>query len=325
MIALIVAVEILAVGRGAAQAPSCAGDDAAAATRALAEGARAADRAAAALRRHRAEDAARAWTEALAAYDRACAAGSGEALERRAIPLFRLQRPVEAAESLDAYLEGYPLDEHEGELARRIATNLRAIERSLATVVVRTSPADAEISIGGRYRGRGPERRGRVLADTSVAIAVRGEGFEHFHEERTFTAGETHEVIVSLTPRSAPVAAEPVIVAAVPGPVLLPVAEPARTGPSHGLLIAGIVTGALGALSLVLGTLLVLESEGFGLALVGDPGDAGLVGASVLIGGSVVGAVGIGLLIANAVSGPREGTALRCAPGWASGSCRVRF
>jgi hypothetical protein len=181
------------------QAPlTCAGsapDQAAAAT---AEGDR--EAALAVRRRAGSEQARAAWARALSAYQRACAAGDDGALERQAIPLFRLGRIVEAAGSLDAYLARHPIDSFESALRARIQANQRAIERVSATVELTLEPAEAEVVVGMHRAGRGPSVVARAVAGAPVAIEVRSPGRLPHREVLTLEPGERRALAVRLDP-----------------------------------------------------------------------------------------------------------------------------
>lgn len=314
----------------AAQTPLCNGTDATGASRALEAGDRAADRAAAALRRRRADEAERGWTEALAAYDRACAAGADEALERRAIPLFRLGRAVEAAESLDAFLASHPLEGLEPDLARRVAANLRAIERSVATLVVEAQPENAEVRIDGVPRGTG-HARVRVRAETSITIEASAPGHTPFRLVSTFAAGATHTVDATLAPREAeppasllaPVASESAQASA----LLRPVEVRGQERPKDtALLVAGVVVGAVGVATAFTALPFLLNSEQPGMSFLDDTTTAGHIAAGLFIGAGALALTSIGLFIGYAASGGEEPvTELACGLVGAGGGCLGRF
>jgi hypothetical protein len=313
-----------------AQVPTCGGTDTTLAASALEDGDRAADRAAAALRRRHASEAERAWTEALAAYDRACAAGADEALERRAIPLFRLGRAVDAAESVDAFLAAHPLAELEAGLARRVTANLRAIERAVATVVVRARPEDAEVRVDGAPRGAG-DVRVRVASETSVTIEASAEGHVPFRLVSTFAAGATHTVDATLARREAespvPLLA-PVAPAAVQAPALLrPVEVRGRERPKDtGLVVAGVVVGAVGVATALTALPFLLSSEQIGTSFLDDTTTAGHIAAGLFLGAGALALTSIGLFIGYATSGGEEPVqALACGLTGRGAACVGRF
>jgi hypothetical protein len=319
----------------ASSAPTCRGVDTEGAARALADGDRAADRAAAATRRHRTDDARRAWAEALAAYDRACAAGTDEALERRAIPLFRLERAVEAATSLDAFLATHPLESLAPPLARRVAANLRAIERAVATVVVTTEPVSAQVTLEGAPAGVGPTVRLRVAPETSVTIRAHADGFEPFRMTSTFGAGGPHAIDARLRALAQTVPEAASATTRAPTPLLVP-ASPSGSGdqagshvlrgPDYGLLAGGLVTAGAGILATVTGILFVLESEARGnVVILGDTEAAGILGGVMLSLTGALTAGSIALFVVFAVSSDDDGTAARCGPSGLGLGCVARF
>ncbi len=322
----VVGVLVLAcASRVHAQVPPCEGDDAAAAATALDEGDRAADRAAAALQRHHAGDAEAAWSEALAAYDRACAAGEDQALERRAIPLFRLGRVAEAASSLDTFLADHPADQLDRAQARRVAANLRAIERRVATLVITPTPLTAVVTVGGIERGVGTVRV-RVAAETSVTVVARAEGYARFRLSSTYSVGE-HEVRADLiaTEEVAPeTEVEDEAIAPIQTERVLAV-YPAPPRERTPLLIPGIVLAGLAGVAAIWGALFVVESETDALQFIGNRGDAGLVGGGLLIGAGVVGTTALILLILHATRHQEPQTSLLCVPTLGGVGCSGTF
>jgi len=322
-------------GPARAQAPTCPGADAEGAARALSEGDRASDRAAAAVRRHRVEDARRAWAEAFDAYERACAHGADEALERRAIPLFRLGRVVDAAVSLDAFLSLHPADTLEPEVARRVAANLSVIERSVATLHVTTQPSGAEIRVDGATRGVGPGLRVRVLAGSPVTLEVVAGGYETQTSTTTYEAGE-HDVAASLRPllvMSPDATSSSAATSPAPGQPMAtqqPAAPLPRASRPHsplpGLLIGGAVCAGLTLISAGLATALVLESEGVaGVVLLGDRDDAGLMSIGLYVGAGALLIPSVALLVAHANQGPPSERAWACGPFGVGVACAGRF
>jgi hypothetical protein len=86
---------------------------------------------------------------ALASYDDACVAGEVTALERRATVLARLERPLEAIRSLDAFLARRPLATLDPRLRERVAANLTRLEERVATLDLTLTPEDAVVSVDG--------------------------------------------------------------------------------------------------------------------------------------------------------------------------------
>ncbi|MBN8614298.1 MAG: PEGA domain-containing protein [Deltaproteobacteria bacterium] len=330
--ALVLALSCAFVARVHAQVPACEGDDAALAARSLEEGDRAADRAVLALQRRHAEEATAAWTDALTAYDRACAAGEDQALERRAIPLFRLGRVAEAASSLDTFLDDHPVEQLEPAIARRVATNLRAIERRVATLVILTTPETATVIVDGRTVGTGPARV-RVAAETNVTVVVRAPGYTRFRLSSTYSAGE-HEVRADLlaSEELAPETEEddalpqpPILIdPAGQVPVLAVYAAPRRNIP--GFLIGGILGTVFGAGALVIGSIGTHFWATDDYDWFNNPGSAGILGVSLLGAGAVIVGVTIWFFYEHATHAERShSNTLRCAPGLASLGCVAYF
>ncbi|MBX7192751.1 MAG: hypothetical protein K1X94_11865 [Sandaracinaceae bacterium] len=299
---IVAGVAVLAAHASVARAqivPSCDGQDTGEAEVALAEGDRAVERAALAMRRHRSEEATAAWTEALEAYDLACAAGAGVALERRAIPLFRLGHADQAAESLDHYLAVHPLDSLDRALARRIQANQRAILRRVATLVITPMPAHAAIIVDGVVRGQGLLRV-RVPAETSVVIEARAADHEPYRLASTYGVGE-HMLEVRLEPTTSVQEAAPTEPTepqlGTPAPLVLTPAAPVARRHSRpmGLLIGGLAAGVVGLAGVSLGvTSLVFGTSGTDEVLFGSP-EWQLTNGVILLG------VGLGLVTASII------------------------
>lgn len=337
-VAMLALVSLVSISRAEAQVPACEGDDPEAANRALAEGDRAADRAVAALQRHHAADAEVAWNEALAAYDRACAAGEDQAIERRAIPLFRLGRVAEAATQLDTFLADHPLDQLAPADARRIGANLRAIERRVATLVITPTPADATVSIDGVERGVGAMRV-RVAAETSVIVVVRAPGYTRFRLASTYGVGE-HEVRADLlasdelapeddTEAGRALPQPPLMIdPAGQVPVLAVYRTPRRPRSIPGYLIGGVLSSVIGAGALVIGSI-ATHFWVTGQDAWGDPGSAGILGVPMLVGGGILAGLSIWFFYEHVTRSERESStpprALRCAPSLGGLACLGTF
>ncbi len=295
------------------------------------------------MRRGPSAESRRAWSEALEAYDRACTAGADEALERRAIPLFRLERALEAAESLDAFLAAHPMSSLEPAVRRRITANLRAIERAVATVVVTTSPAEAQVFVDDALRGQGPTARVRVAPETSVELEVRAEGYTTHRVVSTFSRGEDHVLAVQLVPLASAASSTSVASAGVepqPTPTLamVPADGPRPASPERpsGLAIGSAVAGVVTLLTGLTGTLLYLDSQAVTEIFYGDPDlDLALsVTLYVLSGLALVTTFSLLVAYLSSSTGPpsvgassarREPASWACAPGLLGGSCVGRF
>lgn len=158
-------------------------------TRALAEGDRLL------LREVRAFDASGTHDEglldaALVSYDEACAGGELVALERRATILARMERPLDAIRSLDAFLAQRPLDSLDARLRERVTVNLRALEARVATIDVTTRPAEATVTLDGEV----VRRRARVSPGAHV---MRVSAAAHVAHEETIelAAGVTTRTV----------------------------------------------------------------------------------------------------------------------------------
>lgn len=188
----------LGAQRAAQLPPRCSGTDVAAAAAAIASGDSHMERAATQERGARASRASREYEAAIADYASACEAGADVALERRAIPLARLGRHVEAVASLDAFLRLHPLASLSSDDQSRIGSNLRALSRSVGTIDVGSIPA-ATVWLGDERLGETPLVR-RVEGDTDVTLRIESEGFE----PRTITlhaaAGMTDRLRLELAP-----------------------------------------------------------------------------------------------------------------------------
>ena len=67
------------------------------------------------------------------------------------------------------------------------------------TLLVRTDPAGASVSVGGAFRGRAPVTLD-VRPDVTLALLASREGYEPRTTQLTVGAGERREVLLSLTP-----------------------------------------------------------------------------------------------------------------------------
>jgi hypothetical protein len=177
---------------GAARAedvPTCGIVASAAGTRALAEGDRLL------LREVRAFDASGAHDEglldaALMSYDEACAGGEVVALERRATILARMERPLDAIRSLDAFLAQRPIESLDARLRARVTVNRRAREARVAPLVLSLQPADATVTIDGAVA------RGRVrLAPGVHVLRVSAAAYVAHEETIELAAGVTTRTV----------------------------------------------------------------------------------------------------------------------------------
>lgn len=179
--------------------PACNGTEPQRAAQGIEHGDAAMGRAASLSARNRTTQAQAAYEDALAAYDEACAAGAELALERRALPLARLGRALPAIESLDVFLSAHPVDSLPEADRARIESNLRALERDVATLSVGSIPVGATVFMDEREIGTTPIQRARFLPAEDVVLTLRAEGHESQTLHITLTRGETQRLNVQLT------------------------------------------------------------------------------------------------------------------------------
>src|SRR5581483_757575 len=96
----------------------------------------------------------------------ACAAGDDTALELRAYALAGLERYVEAAKSLDAFLAAPPIDTLPDDVKDRVEAQAPEILRHVASVSVTSKPDGARVSINHRPIGTTPIKDIRLAAGT---------------------------------------------------------------------------------------------------------------------------------------------------------------
>jgi hypothetical protein len=176
--------------RAQAQVPRCQGNDSATQASARAEGLRR-DRAATARGTiNRVEMAA-----ALEAFEAQCRAGDINALEMRAYALTALGRHVEAAESLDAFLEARPLQTLDADARGRVGAQRGAILAEVATLSVEGSLTDSNILVNGRSYGAVPRAIIR-LAPGEVVLQVFAAGMPPVRRTFTMGPGETRREVI---------------------------------------------------------------------------------------------------------------------------------
>lgn len=178
---------------------SCRGVDPVAASSSIEAGDAAIARATSLASRGRAAAARRAFEEALASYETACAAGAELALERRAIPLARLGRPLDAIVSLDAFLAAHPLESLPADDRARIESNHRSLERQVATLSITARP-EATVWLAGRELGRTPILQHRLEAGGSIQLTLRAAGHQDWVQEVPLEPGITQRLAVELSP-----------------------------------------------------------------------------------------------------------------------------
>lgn len=168
-----------------AQVPRCSGSDAAAQARARAEG----------LRRYRAAVARNPvnrveMAAALEAFETQCRAGDVNALEMRAYALAALGRHVEAAESLDSFLEARPLQTLDADTRARVGSQRGAILAEVATLTLEGAVNDSNVMVNGRGYGALPQQTIR-LAPGEVTVQVFAPSIGAVRRQFTMGPGET--------------------------------------------------------------------------------------------------------------------------------------
>lgn len=351
LLATILACGTLAASTSSAQVPSCHGTDPSRAASALEEGDAALGEAVRLRSRHRDERAAQAFERALAAYDAACTAGTDVALERRAIPLVRLGRPLEAIESLDAFIALHPLEGLSEADRARVESNLQVVEREVATLIVIAEP-EADVLLDGAAVGRTPLPRLRRLPG-DVELTLRASGHVDAQRRVTLVRGESYRLEVRLEPEpvasAEPVgAASPVLEPAprsVPPPPAMP-SVPVERGPDRFWGWA-VGAGAVAAVAFAWGITGAVQMSdarnqlGGACFLPGSealPGCAdtrsrydlgvGLAASGFPIGGALlITAISLGIVDALSVSGAADGPTVRldCGLGVGSATCRGTF
>jgi PEGA domain len=96
------------------------------------------------------------FNAALASFDASCASGDDMALEFRAYALAGLERWVEAAETLDAFLSLHPLDGLKEDVRARVSSQREEIVKRVASLSVDSKPAMAKVVINHREMGMTP-------------------------------------------------------------------------------------------------------------------------------------------------------------------------
>lgn len=188
---------------------------------------------------------------ALGFLDAACAAGDDTALELRAYTLAAVERFVEAAQTLDAFLAAHPVDTLPLATRERIAAQQPAILTRVASLSVESPAAGARVSINHQPVGPAPLRAVR-LAPGRYDIEVTVEGSAPMTRTVDLPTGERTETFAPPVPV--------VLAEAKPAPLAprqdVPVQAPARsrlrpweigTGIGALVLLAGGAAGAIWA------------------------------------------------------------------------------
>jgi PEGA domain-containing protein len=170
-----------------AEVPTCDGSDAAEARGELDEGKKHYRHALAQANVDTAE-----MTIALSSFDAACKAGDAMALEPRAYALSALQRYIDAAESLDAFLKAHPLESLPNDVRARVTSQRPAIMAKVATLRVVSDAPKAQVALDGKTVGAVPAEV-RVLAGSPVDIEVTAAGFEPVNRTVTLEGDSVRE------------------------------------------------------------------------------------------------------------------------------------
>lgn len=138
-------------------------------------------------------------TSALGFFDAACASGDDTALELRAYALAGLERFVEAAKSLDAFLVAHPLDTLPDDVKDRVEAQAPEILRHVASLSVTSTPDGARVTLNHRALGTTPLKNARLPPGT-YDLEVTTEGGT---EKRTVELNEgNHDVVFDLTKKA---------------------------------------------------------------------------------------------------------------------------
>lgn len=175
----------LAARTAVAEVPRCSGSDTATQARSRAEGLR---RYRTAMGRdpvNRVEMAA-----ALEAFESQCQAGDINALEMRAYALAALGRYVDAAESLDAFLEARPLHTLDEASRDRVATQFAVILTRISTLNLEGDVADSNVVVNGRGYGALPRANIR-LAPGEISVQVFAPSIGAVRRSFAMRPGET--------------------------------------------------------------------------------------------------------------------------------------
>jgi hypothetical protein len=129
---------------------------------------------------------------ALSSFDAACKAGDAMALEPRAYALSALERYVDAAESLDAFLKAHPLESLPKDVRDRVSSQRPAIMAKVATLRVVSDAPKAQVVVGGTAVGPVPAEV-RVVAGSPVEVEVTADGFAPIHRTLTVEGDSVRE------------------------------------------------------------------------------------------------------------------------------------
>lgn len=105
-------------------------------------------------------------TAALSFFEAACANGDDTALELRAYALASLERHVDAAVSLDAFIAAHPLETLPPDVKSRVAAAQEDLDKHVATLRVESMPSALSVAINHRAIGKTPLTELRLLPGT---------------------------------------------------------------------------------------------------------------------------------------------------------------
>jgi len=266
---------------------------------------------------------------ALSFFEAACANGDDTALELRAYALSSLERFVDAAVTLDAFLAAHPLTSLAPDIQARVTAAQGELDKHVATLSVESVPPALAVSINHRAVGKTPLAGIRLLPGT-FDLGVTPEHGDPTSRTVNLAAGR-HVETFDFTPKKA---AEPP-----------PAATPAPAAPTHSLRPFFYASVVAGAVTLAGGVGMLAWSQertgAYNARCTGSspPGDcADLLSQYVLARNlGIVGLVAAGVFAAAAITffvlEPKPAAApadsifggLSCAVGAATVRCAVTF
>lgn len=219
-------------GSALAQYPACVGSDGDA-TAAFEAGNRLLTEAVAEARLHHIERRRELAAQALAQFDRQCAAGDDSALAERGGALVLMDEHLRAAQSYDAFLARHPLESVDTRTRRGVE---QMLEHSVVQVMWAGAPA--ELFVDGLDFGPLPRSHDLRLPGGPHAIEARDPD-GHVLASTTVTAAADTPATVALAVRSEEGTAPAVTTDEPPGPAPVRVAT-ATAPPAHHLLASGV-------------------------------------------------------------------------------------
>jgi hypothetical protein len=265
-------------------------------------------------------------TSALGFFDAACAAGDDTALELRAYALAGLDRYVEAAKSLDAFLASHPLDTLPDDVKARVEAQAPEILRHVASLTVTSKPDGAKVTLNHRALGTTPLKDVR-LAPGTYDIEVQSDAGT---QKRTTELAEgKHDEAFDFSPKTDETPPPP------PPP-------PAKEKPKSSLMPLVITTGVLAVGAAAVGVIGGVWSSGSASSyndkmcglrmkpagcdgILSDVNTGFTLEVLGFIGAGVFGAATAVLFVMEATKGKPKTEGLRCAPTLGGGVCAIRF